>query len=573
MNRRVPRASRRDAYKPGIDFEQSRRQRQETAVSLRKSKKDAQLAKRRQNAPVPSATPETTTTKDHTIADIPKFMAVLTNEASPIESLCNVVRAVRRMLSVEKDPPVREIADAGIVKYLVHFLQVTDNTDIVFESAWALTNIASTSLTKIVVESGAVPILIKLLKSMYPNIREQCAWCLGNIAGDNSTFRDSLLHQQILAPLILNMEQPQSMSLLQNVTWSVSNLCRGKPAPELSLVEACVAPLAMLLTNPVVTEEVHVDVVWALSYLSDGPNERIQKVLDAKVTPVLVKFLSNPTSKVLSPTVRCLGNLVTGTDEQTQAVVDAGILKYVGPLLHSSRKAIRKETCWLLSNIAAGTHHQIGALLDAAGVATKLSELALNAPWEVRKEALYSICNIATTGTDTHVNLLIMANGLPSLTAALSAAHFDSKILLLVMEALEKVFEVGRKQARPYEVTFDEYNGIDLLENLQEHSSDDVYKKAIHMLEEFFGAEDVEEDENVAPETDAAGEFTFSNMPKKLFDGSSSADAQTPTQPMFNFGPPMAGAVPAAATTTAPNPFGGHFASNNNAHASVRGWH
>ena len=462
--------------------------------------------------------------KVYTAADIPALKASLHQPNLDDATLLETVRGFRKILSVEHNPPVKEILASGVLPAFVQMLQLNDKPKVQFEAAWALTNIASTDETKAVVDGGAVPYFVQLLSSQDADIREQCAWCLGNIAGDSPALRDMVLEAGAMAPLLLNITQPANKSLFENCVWTLSNFCRGKPQPNLCRVSPAVPVLGQVLRGD--NDTAKVDALWALSYISDGDDDRIQSVVGSGLLDVLIEMLGSDEPSIVTPALRTVGNIVSGNDDQTQAVLNAGLMSRMVALLHNPRRMIRKEACWVLSNIAAGTPEQISMVLKMGGM-EQVCLMAKSAEWEVRKEAIWVVSNIVTGGTDNHIMSAVETGAIDAVCSILDIN--DTKMLLLALEAVECILKLGAKLNKDYASFVDECDGLTKIEGLQEHESDEVYNKAINIIESFFGEDDGEEDENIAPEANGT---TFSFGVKSI-DQDPAADTSIRTP--FNF--------------------------------------
>ncbi|GMP63697.1 hypothetical protein CsSME_00025295 [Camellia sinensis var. sinensis] len=431
---------RKKSYKTGVDGDEARRRREDNLVEIRKNKREDNLLKKRreglllQSQQLSDAS-QTPAAIEKRLESIPLMVQGVWSEdpAAQIEATTQF----RKLLSIERSPPIDEVIKAGVVPRFVEFLGRQDLPQLQFEAAWALTNVASgtSEHTRVVIEHGAVPKFVLLLSSASDDVREQV-----------------------------------------------------KPA----------LPVLRQLIH-LNDEEVLTDACWALSYLSDGPNDKIQAVIEAGVCPRLVELLLHPSPTVLIPALRTVGNIVTGDDTQTQFVIENHVLPCLYQLLtQNHKKSIKKEACWTISNITAGNRSQIQAVIEA-NIILPLVHLLQHAEFDIKKEAAWAISNATSGGSHDQIRFLANQGCIKPLCDLLICP--DPRIVTVCLEGLENILKVGEADKEGgmnnginlYAQTIDESDGLDKIENLQTHDNNEIYEKAVKILERYWAEEDEEE--------------------------------------------------------------------------------
>ncbi len=344
-----------------------------------------------------------------------------------------------------------------------------ENPSLQLEAVRVLTSIVKVGTVEqaeAVGEAGAIPLFVQLLSSPNEEIRANAVLALGYIAGSTVQYRDIVV-DGALPILLQHFNERSPATILRNVSFTISRLCRGKPSVRFELV----APLIPLLTRFLYLQDTEIvnNTCSALSDISDGTSNRIDAILqeNADIVVRLIEVLLGSTrGDVQLAALKVIGNITTGDDNQTQRVIEA-LPSFVW-LLDQPDMEIRREVCWALSNITAGTSEQIQAVIDSA-IFPKLLEQLQSEDYKLQKEAAWTIANALSGGTPDQVWYLIHEGSIPLLCSFLQV--YDAKFVIIILESLENMLRVGKETQKLQTVIgiLSDCGGKKEIEKLQEH--------------------------------------------------------------------------------------------------------
>ena len=354
--------------------------------------------------------------------------------------------------SAVEDPPYLAVLSSGGIPLLMNALQPPCGDSLaletIFEASWALTNLAVGDPQVVKAIVPAVPVLIMHLTGGSGfDVAEQCAWALGNIAGDDAEHRATLVANGAIPPLASLLIQgvkaaaaadpPGSISgdspiisAAGTASWALANLLRGVGATEIGAFMATPgAAEALIDVLRVGPTRLTTEAAWVAAYVTAGPEAHLNRLVSLGIVPPLCARVVNAVDELITeippPMEMASGDksimiqddneddntILVDSKEERERIV-RGVLT---PLLR------------LLGNVAAGAGHAgVEQLLSSEAKATIRVVVVCAESFHhgLQREASWVLASIAGAPGRAGVEAIKSANALPALLSLLKNQPF-----------------------------------------------------------------------------------------------------------------------------------------------------
>lgn len=211
----------------------------------------------------------------------------------------------------------------------------------------------------------------------------------------------------------------------ENVVWSITNLCRGKPVVKLDYVKE----FAPFLSKAIIIsqkEDYVTDALWAYSYLTDCHSP--ENLLSENLLSKCISFFTHPNLSILIPALRIVGNYSTGTIAP-KYLANSELFCNLLHLIEHIKRPVRREAYWALSNLLTENHMIVQYGIDSLFFEKAINTLK-NDESNVIKEAVFAVCNASYACTKEQAEYFEYIGIFDVLISLLSQSEKVSQVIL-----------------------------------------------------------------------------------------------------------------------------------------------
>lgn len=242
-----------------------------------------------------------------------------------------------------------QFIDTDILKILVKHL---DMTKMVENVLWCLINITAFEC-KALVGLGIIQELVNLNEKCKKfKICDLVYWCLANIAGDCVKFRDLVIGANGIQVFFSGINEKLTR---KNALWGISNLCKGKPAPEYRTIKKILKKIENFVNEDLDNTLSICEIIFACT-----GHEEFEYTGQPWVLPIL-SLTENSNLGFIC--LKILSNLTMKNNNLEVFLIQNNIFSKIIHFLQGENAIEQKEALLLINNLCMSGKYCIDALV------------------------------------------------------------------------------------------------------------------------------------------------------------------------------------------------------------------
>lgn len=494
-------AFRKDTFQQGITIAEIKCKRYETAVTLRRHKRQIRAIQFRS---VPSECEPPTASMLHAY---PSFNSSTTGQRLGMvleflaEKPTSEIRAEDLIVlkPMVKDVDSFEAAMASPVpSKLVECCRECKDPKVLEQALWILTNIACgpRDLTMQLVELRAAQAACPLVVHPEIDVSTQAVWLLGNLVADINSHSILIFKLGIIEKLNLLIKR-RDEGANSCAAWMLDNLFSNPPTSKEFILAAF-----PLLTDLIILENEDglANTLRVFGYIVERLPASAAKSIDSRYENAILKGLTSQSFSLNQASLRALGSLAYSFEPIVVNCLNKGVLDMLHELLRTKGRAIQKTTLWAISNIL-GSHASLKLQVLHHPIYSTMMQLASNCEPPIAAELLYCLSN-ALNDVDMAISLELIDKGAIQVIVAALSDH-NPEVLLTALKLLQGIFEIDCKANKTQHtllaIRLEECEGMNKLNSLMMMQHPAITKQVKFILDAFLEIEQEDKTDLLEP--------------------------------------------------------------------------
>ncbi|KAL4508113.1 hypothetical protein ABPG72_021486 [Tetrahymena utriculariae] len=324
-------------------------------------------------------------------------------------------------------------------------------------------------------------------------------WCLSNLAGDPN-YTQIIYEANVIGKITSILEQKKfNEEIICQISYTYLNITDQIKNMDEKSVQLILSTINEF--SDIKNDEIIFNLIRIINNISkEEKNAHILRTqFNSKLMNLIFLIFSTHNHYYLESILECVGNLIHLNESFARVILEKGFNQSLVICLETKEKSIRMRAGWVISNILSCSQQDIDDIFNHNALLNKILTLIVIDTLEVKSVLLQGLFNALEKASKEQISNLVKKEIVQVLYNVLKEENNEYVIIkcidiLHILLTFDRESQLDGEQQESVIINQLSNTGlIEIIQNLQNHSSDHVYNKIVKLINDFFDFEESSE--------------------------------------------------------------------------------